>query len=153
MGRSRRLIRHYHELSADAVLERSSSAHPPHCSCKLSPCRCAAEGFEPLTSGVQSQGTLSLLFAVVQRYLQNSQFPSRVLHGCSRSFVWVGVLPVYLVAPRLTRRVATASHSQGSEASVSSHTADRGPGQRPDREARSGLLCWFKSPAKGGKIY
>jgi hypothetical protein len=37
------------------------------------------------------------VFALVQKYLQNSQFTSMVPHGCSPSFVWVGVLLVYLV--------------------------------------------------------
>jgi hypothetical protein len=37
---------------------------------------------------------LSLVFVVVQKYLQTTQFASLMLHRCSPLFVWVGVLLV-----------------------------------------------------------
>jgi len=37
----------------------------------------------------------SYTFAAVQKYLQNGGFAAMMLHGCSPSFAWVGVLLVY----------------------------------------------------------
>jgi hypothetical protein len=45
----------------------------------------------------EGSALLSLVFVVVQKYLQNSQFATMMLHSCSPLFMWVGVLLVYLV--------------------------------------------------------
>ena len=41
------------------------------------------------------RASLSWLFTTVQKYPQNWHFRLMLLHGCSSSFVWVGVLLVY----------------------------------------------------------